>query len=485
MGRIGEMRLTSFSPRFRIPSIPPTLSKALRRLTLCAVLGLAALARATAEEPVPWSVGMARVDITPDGPVRLTGYASRQTESDGIAQRLWAKGLAISWGSERPAVLITVDTCGLCEPIAAEVARRLEERNGLPRERLVFCSSHTHSGPQTRGFAPNIFVADLPADQKARIERYSNTLIENLVSVALAAQAGLEPADLSWSQGEVGFARNRRTEGGPTDPALPILVVHGRDGDVRAVLANYACHCTTLGGEFNRTHGDWAGCAQEEIERRFPRSVGLISIGCGADANPFPRGSVEHAQAHGVALADEVVRLVRGPMKRLRHRPVCRIDRFALPFQRLPGVATWEERSAQSGILGYHGRRRLAEARGGVPLPTELPYIVQTWSFGDDLAMVFLAGEVVVDYSKRLKVAFDPARLWVTAYANDVPCYIPSRRILNEGGYEAESSLWYYDRPTRLAPECEDLIIDHVEALLPATIRLADHPDAAQHWAGR
>jgi neutral ceramidase len=48
------------------------------------------------------------------------------------------------------------------------------------------------------------------------------------------------------------------------------------------------------------------------------------------------------------------------------------------------------------------------------------------------MAMVFLAGEVVVDYALRLKWEIDQKRLWVVAYSNDVPCYIPSRRILSE-----------------------------------------------------
>src|SRR4029450_11779061 len=83
---------------------------------------------------------------------------------------------------------------------------------------------------------------------------------------------------------------------------------------------------------------------------------------------------------------------------------------------------------------------------------------------------VFLGGEVVVDYSLRLKRELDAERLWINAYANDVPCYIPSQRILREGGYEAESSLWYYDRPQRLAPETEELIVRTVKELLPESL---------------
>jgi len=103
----------------------------------------------------------------------------------------------------------------------------------------------------------------------------------------------------------------------------------------------------------------------------------------------------------------------------------------------------------------------------GEKLPTELPYLVQTWNFGNELAMAFLPGEVVVDYSLRLKREYDPKRLWVNAYANDVPCYIPSKRVWREGGYEGGAAMIYYDRPTRLAEGTEDLIVAAVHKLMP------------------
>ena len=99
------------------------------------------------------------------------------------------------------------------------------------------------------------------------------------------------------------------------------------------------------------------------------------------------------------------------------------------------------ERAQRNDAVGYHAQQWLARLDRGEPLPTTLPYVVQSWSFGDELAQVFLAGEVVVDYALRLKRELDRSRLWVTAYANDVPCYIPSRRILAEGGYEAEGAM--------------------------------------------
>jgi hypothetical protein len=142
-----------------------------------------------------------------------------------------------------------------------------------------------------------------------------------------------------------------------------------------------------------------------------------------------------------------------------------------LPFQPHFSRAEWGRRATNSGIVGYHARKWIARMDAGGTLPPALSYPVQTWVFGDQLAMVFLGGEVVVDYSLRLKRELDPSRLWINAYANDVPCYIPSRRILSEGGYEAESSLWYYDRPQKLSPEIEDQIVATVRELVPASFR--------------
>jgi putative membrane-bound dehydrogenase-like protein len=120
------------------------------------------------------------------------------------------------------------------------------------------------------------------------------------------------------------------------------------------------------------------------------------------------------------------------------------------------------------GPPGYNAQTQLDRLDRGQPLQKALDYPVQTWQFGHDMLMVFLAGEVVVDYSLRLKAELDPARLWVVAYANDVPCYIPSERILREGGYEGGGAMVYYGWPTRLKPGVEDRIDAAVRELTPA-----------------
>jgi hypothetical protein len=442
----------------------------LMSLLLSAAFGLLPTDKARSAENPALPIGVARMDVTPDYPIRLTGYAARRQMSEGLRQRLWAKALALGSDTDGPRILITVDNCGVTANVVEEVAGRLSQTAGIRRANLVVASSHTHSGPMVRGFAENIFIRDLQPEEAAASDRYTADLTSRLEEVAAAALAARRPAYLVHGEGAVGFAANRRTAGGPVDHALPILGVKDESGKWMAVMANYACHCTTLGHQINQHHGDWAGFAQEFIEGDHPGAIALITIGCGADANPSPRGGedfgVAFAREHGRALASEVRRILERPTTTLRGLPVAQHRRLRLPFQSLPSREEWERRSKEPRIVGYHARKNLVRLDRGEPLPTHLPYFLQTWRFGDELAMVFLAGEVVVDYALRLKRELEPQRLWITAYANDVPCYIPSRRILAEGGYEAEDSLWYYDRPARLSPEVEQMIHAAVVDLL-------------------
>ncbi|RYD34590.1 MAG: c-type cytochrome, partial [Verrucomicrobiaceae bacterium] len=416
----------------------------------------------------PVFAGAAKVDITPEYPIRLSGYGGRTKESEGIGQRLWAKALAFGENQDTTAVLITVDNVGVPGTVTEEVYKRVSVKQPFPRANFTLCSSHTHNGPMLTGVLPFLFSKDIEPAEQATIDRYTAELTDKLEQVVLNALQDRKPALLATGEGHAGFARNRRPQSGPVDQSLPVLAVRAPDGALRAVLANYACHCTTLAS--NLHGGDWAGFAQEDMERDHPGCIAMVSIGCGADANPNPMGSLQAAQDHGQEIADEVSRLLAGSLKPLPRTPAGALSRFELPFETLPDRAQWEAMAVKPGITGYHARKNLERLDRGETLPAVLPYSAQTWTFGNDLAMVFLPGEVVVDYALGLKREY--SNLWVTAYANDVPCYIPSSRILREGGYEGGSAMPYYDRPARLGPGTEERIFTEVRKLLPDSLRV-------------
>ena len=84
-------------------------------------------------------VGVAQVDITPDYPIRLNGYGSRRTVSEGIIQRIYAKALVIGGDEDGPVVMVTVENCGLPDEFVEEVSERIEQKADIPRENFVAC----------------------------------------------------------------------------------------------------------------------------------------------------------------------------------------------------------------------------------------------------------------------------------------------------------------------------------------------------------
>lgn len=412
-------------------------------------------------------VGVAVVDITPDYPIRLNGFGFRREESDGVRQHIFAKALAIGSDADGPAVLITVDTLGIPDAVAERLSDVLQKEAGIRRDRLAVTATHTHTAPMINRLSPTLFGVPIPLEHQSNITLYSDDFFNKLIEVSLAALKDRQPSQLSWGLGQVTFARNRRTKDGPVDHDLPLLAVRDIYGRLRAVYVNYACHCVCLSD--NRISGDWAGYAMEQIERQNPKCVALVSVGCGADANPL-EGVVgdkwEVADRHGLEIAAEVNRLLQGPLTPVTGPLTTQWERIDLAFAPHPTREEWEQRAELQTAIGHHARTQLARLDRGEALLTKVSYPIQTWSFGDSLAMVFLPGEVVVDYSKRLKKELDGRRLWVNAYANACPGYVPSERILTEGGYEGGGAMVYYDLPGPYAPGLEQPIVSAVRKQL-------------------
>jgi putative membrane-bound dehydrogenase-like protein len=422
---------------------------------------------AASVDAAAYQVGLAKIDITPQGPIRLSGFSFRQTESVGVRQHIYARAMAIRSAGGGTAVLVTVDSIGIPVAIRDDVARRLQAKAKIPTECVAICATHSHTTPMLSGVLRTMFGAPVPPDQQQRIDQYTRQLTNNLERVALDAVADLKPSRLAFGIGKVGFSINRRTKGGPVDHELPVLAIIAPDGKVRGIYVNYACHCVVLSDY--KVSGDWAGCAAEELEKRYPDSVALISIGCGADSNPacgVTGDKVEFARKYAGQIADEVERLVHTKLTDISASIDCQLKPIKLALHPLPSREEWAEHSKTKGPEGYYAQVQLARFDAGKKLPTEISYPIQTWKFSKSLAVVFLPGEVVVDYSLRLKRELDSTRLWINAYSNDAPAYIPSERILREGGYEGGGAMVYYDLPAPFAAGLEDKIIAAVHAQL-------------------
>ena len=423
-----------------------------------------------------WQAGVARVNITPDEPMWMSGYASRDRPAEGTRHELWAKALALVDAGGRHAVLVTMDLVGIERKLSQAVCRRVEEKFGLPRAAIALACSHTHTGPVVRGnLAP---MYNLDERQRKLVNDYGQSLEDHLVAVVGEALDDLQPARLAWGVGQATFAVNRRNNPerevpqrrqqrqlvGPVDHDVPVLAVYNSDGALRAVVGGYACHATVLGDYL--WSGDWPGAAQLELERRHEGVTALYWAGCGGDQNPLPRKTPELLAEYGRQFADAVDEVLASTMNPIEPTLRVEYEEVPLPFAELPSRE--ELHTTAAG-----GDARLAswaqwlldqwEREGG--LPASYPYPVQAWRLGTDLSWIILGGEAVVDYSLRLKQELGPANTWVASYANDVMAYIPSRRVLGEGGYEGADSRYIYGLPAVWDETVEKTLIDAVHAV--------------------
>ncbi len=359
---------------------------------------------------------------------------------------------------------------------ADSVAARIGEAHGLAREQIAITCSHTHSGPPLHTIE-NRIVYPIDSEQEADLECYTESVGDKIVALAGRLMETLRPVELAYGTGRADFAVNRRNNKeadtvkpefeakGPVDHDVPVLRVSDEDGKLMAVVFGYACHCTTM--SFYKWCGDYAGFAQSHLEEEHPEATALFVAGCGADINPMPRGELEYCKDYGKRLAAAVEDTLMAPMQPVTGKISARLERIALAFDALPDRE--KLRNDLEGENKYYAKRAailLERMDRGIPLSPTYPYPVQTLQFGDSLTTIILGGEVVVDYAIRLKKELGANDTWVVAYANDLCAYVPSERVLLEGGYEGGGAMVYFARPAPWAPGLEQQIVGTVNRLL-------------------
>ena len=425
-----------------------------------------------------WKAGTAKADITPKKPIWMAGYGGRTEPSDGVLHPLWAKALALQDETGKLGIIISTDTIGLSASIYNNLKLKLAKEYKLTADQVMFNASHTHTGPVMREGLYDIYP--LTPERIARIEEYSNRFESEILKITGQAIKNLEPVTLKHGIGITRFGVNRRENKpysdvpkliaanalkGPVDHDVPVLAVY-KELSLKAVVFGYACHSTTL--SFQKFSGDYAGFTQLALEKSHPGAMALFSPGCGADINPLPRREVHQAERYGNMLAAAVEEVLLQKMNTLKPKLATHIKTIDLEFGALPSDESLA--SSAKNQNSYRGRwaKRMIELKTAGNLPKTYPYPIQCWRVGD-LLWLSMGGEVVVDYSLQFKKEFGSAT-WVTSYANDVMAYIPTFRVLLEGGYEGQSSMAVYGLPAdRWKENVEELVNKGIKQLVSET----------------
>jgi neutral ceramidase len=429
------------------------------------IAATALFASVSGAQEIEWSVGLAAVKITPEKPVRLAGYAARIKPSESVDMDIFATALALKDAQYDRAVLVTLDLCTMPANVGRAMRDRIMEKTKLDSAHIVLSLSHSHS-------APVVSLASIDGTPPSNIE-YTKWLIEQASDAAAQAIAKLAPAKLSWGWGVADFAMNRRqftdrgiilgvNPLGSVDRTVPVLRIDSPEGKLRGVLFGYACHNTTNSSRSLAVSGDYAGYAKAYVRRQFPDAIAMFMMGCGGDANPYPRdgdqGSqpgVKYAPIHGEELGKEVCRILGTKLQPVRGPLACAEQTAQLPLETPDEAALEKLAKTGDSLIKPMAQQMLEQLKKGQPLNKSHAVPLCVWQFGKDLTMVQLPDEVVSGYARDIADAIGPLRLWVAAYCNQVTGYIPTSRILREGGYESRG---LYDGVGWFAPAVEETL---------------------------
>ncbi len=416
-----------------------------------------------------WKAGTSRINITPEEPVWMGGYASRTHPADGTLSPIWIKALAIQDPRGERAVLVTSDLVGFPKDISDRVRTRLQKNYGLSKAQIILNASHTHSGPLLA--SNHTWIYPINPGQKEKVDQYIKKLEDNIDLLVKQALQSMEPAELHAQNGVTRFQVNRRNNveaklteqselKGPNDHAVPVIKVTDLKGKIKTILFGYACHPTVL-GTYQWT-ADYPGFAQSEIEKLYPGVNAMFFQGAGGDQNPLPRRTEGLAKQYGKQLAAAVERVLEEPMEKLSPSLTSAYEEIDLRFAPPMSIEELTKLSQQHGsYVKLWAEDMIKKVQNKEKLATSYPYPVQSWKIGE-LPLISLGGEVTVEYAIKIKKLFGQ-KTFVMSYSNDVMAYIPSETILLEGGYEGQTSQMIGDMPGPWALDTEKTIMEAIK----------------------
>ena len=417
--------------------------------------------------------GTATIDITPPAGLAMAGFGARIAPAQGVHDALTVRALVVG-----DTALVVADVIG----IDAALSARVRAACCLPAENVVLAALHNHGGPVSM---PGRLSA--PADP-AWLARFEAALVEAIDTAAAARQ----PARICAGHApDPGFAKNRRHQGGPVDGTLPILRFDRADGSPLAILTSYACHPVVLGADNLLWTADYPHVLRARLESALPGAVALFATGCAGDVNtghsaqaslnPTAQATRTFAEAAriGEGLAEAVLAAPLTPLSGPAHAAEARLT---LPFARresdpLRLARDWRAQAESAPPIRAHLLRIWADWADALPEapPEPLPARVSVLDWAG-ARLIALPGEIFAQTALdlRTRLACDGDKpVFVLAYADDNPGYVPPRAEHAFGGYEVEEAHRFYGLPAGFAPGAAELLAGAALALAgdPATTK--------------
>ena len=393
-------------------------------------------------------VGASIIDITPPNGVAMAGFAARTEVAKGDHDALTVRALVVD-----DTAIVTVDVIG----IDANLSARARARASLPDQAITITATHTHGGP-----------VSMPGRLSAKADHAFILCLEDAVVKAVdLAIVNQKPARLLGGIGvEPGFASNRRRLDGPVDTGIPILRFESVEGSTIAILVSYACHPVVLGADNLSWTGDYPHFVRKKLETTFPGAIAIFATGCAGDVNTGhsaaaslslssnPARSFARAKEIGFGIAKSVIDAelidVSG---NVGHSEVFADICFEQREQEAPDILakSWRLEAKDTSSLEVIWANWAEKHMGRDLSPLKARITALKWG---SVGIIALPGEIFAETALEIREKLaqkDP--LFILAYADDNPGYIPPESDYLRGGYEIDEAHRFYGLGATIAPK--------------------------------
>ena len=393
-------------------------------------------------------VGASIIDITPPNGIAMAGFAARTEVAKGDHDALTVRALVVD-----DTAIVTVDVIG----IDANLSARARGRASLPDQAITITATHTHGGP-----------VSMPGRLSAKADHAFILCLEDAVVKAVdLAIVNQKPARLLGGIGvEPGFATNRRRLDGPVDTGIPILRFESVEGSTIAILVSYACHPVVLGADNLSWTGDYPHFVRKKLETTFPGAIAIFATGCAGDVNTghsaaaslsllaTPERSFAKAKEIGFGIANSVIDArLTDVSGNVGHSEVFADICFEQREQEAPDILakSWRLAAKDTSSLEVIWANWAEKHMGRDLSPLKARITALKWG---SVGIIALPGEIFAETALEIREKLaqkDP--LFILAYADDNPGYIPPESDYLRGGYEIDEAHRFYGLGATIAPK--------------------------------
>jgi neutral ceramidase len=418
--------------------------------------------------------------ITPEFPLFQQGFSGRERKkSIGVNDDIYTTVALIQ--SNKTVVIIALDLLYGNRRVANEIKSAINEKYGLTEDEIIINYSHTHSVIGIKG----------EDDNNPENVVYYNTIKAKILDAIGKAFENLVEGDAFICKGKSKFGVSRRfpSEQGALwkpyfnenaiDMDLFLIKFADKNDNIQGLIYNYACHPTTLGPDNYWISADYPGMVRKHLEEKNEGLVPMFLQGCGADIKPyitadngkFKSCNLDEVDEAGKSLAGEIQELIENAEWRKINTEIQTKASEVKLYSETWSIEKWEAIANDPDEPGYRreSAKRVIEKMKGGKVDNFIPYYISLLRLDEKTCIIALECEVVSDIGKKIKKILCDEDAIVLGYSNSSRCYIPTRDVLLNGGYESASFITA-GLPGQFIHEVEDIIIGRATVMASNSI---------------